>query len=73
MTARHRFILRFGVAGYGGGLFVLFNALHLFRLHARGASLQGLGLWLLVTATVSALLGYGFGVLLWWRGRRPTR
>lgn len=70
MTARHTFILRFGVLGYGGGLFVLFNVLHIARLHAHGASLRGLPLWLCLTALVAAMLGYGFGALLWWRGRR---
>ncbi|MGI4853404.1 MAG: hypothetical protein ACRYF4_05060 [Janthinobacterium lividum] len=70
MSPRYRFILRYGVLGYGGGLFVLFNALHILRLHALGASLFGLPLWLIVTAPVAAVMGYGFGALVWWRGRR---
>ena len=67
MTPRYHFILRFGVLCYGGGLFLLFNALHIARLRAHGASLQGLPIWLSLTAVVCPLLGYAFGVLAWWR------
>lgn len=73
MTPRDRFILRFGVLGYGGGLFLLFNVLHAVRLHQHGASLAGLPLWLLLTAVVAGLLGYGFGTLLWRRMARERR
>ncbi len=69
MTPRARFILRFGVLGYGGGIFLVFNLLHIARLHARGASLRGLPLLLLITAIISPVLGYGFGVLAWRRKR----
>ncbi|MGI4755561.1 MAG: hypothetical protein ACRYGF_01790 [Janthinobacterium lividum] len=73
MTPRRRFVLRFGVLGYGGSLFVLFNVLHVVRLHAHGASLQGLPLWLLLTAVICPVLGYGFGVLAWSRMQRRGR
>lgn len=67
MSPRYRFILRFGVLGYGGGLFLVFNVLHILRLRAHGASLQGLALWLMSTAVVCPLLGYGFGEFAWRR------
>lgn len=73
MNPRHRFILRFGVLGYGGGMFLLFNLLHAFRLHAHGASLAGLPLWLMLTAVICPLLGYGFGVFMWRRLQRRVR
>ncbi len=69
MTPRLRFILRFGVLAYGGGLFVLFNVLHIARLRAHGASLAGLPLWLLMTALIAGALGYAFGVFAWKRAR----
>lgn len=72
MTPRDRFILRYGVLAYGGGLFLLFNALHIIRLHAHGAALQGLPLWLLSTAILCPLVGYVFGVLAWNRLSRRS-
>ncbi len=70
MSARTCFILRFGVLAYGGGLFVLFNVLHILRLRAHGASLAGLPLWLMLSAVICPIIGYGFGVLAWSRLRR---
>ena len=73
MNPRHRFILRFGVLAYGGGLFAVFNLLHVLRLRAHGASLQGLSLWLIATAIVCPLVGYGFGAFAWRRMQRRGR
>ena len=73
LSARNRFILRFGVLAYGGGLFVLFNVLHVLRLRAHGASLAGLPLWLMLTAIICPIIGYGFGVLAWSRLQRRSR
>lgn len=73
MNSKYRFILRFGVLGYGGGLFLVFNTLHILRLRAHGASLQGLPLWLMLTAVICPLLGYGFGELVWRRMQRRLR
>ena len=73
MTPRARFVLRYGVLGYGGGLFVLFNVLHIVRLHARGVALSGLPLWLLITAVLCCGLGYVFGVYAWKRRRVRER
>ena len=73
LSARNRFILRFGVLAYGGGLFVLFNVLHVLRLRAHGASLAGLPLWLMLTAILCPIIGYGFGVLAWSRLQRRSR
>ncbi len=73
MSPRYRFILRFGVLGYGGGLFVVFNVLHVLRLRAHGASLQGLPLWLMLTAVICPLLGYGFGEVVWHRMQQRAR
>ena len=69
MTPRSRFILRYGVLAYGGGLFMLFNVLHILRLRAHGASLAGLPIWLLLTALICSGLGSAFGWYAWRRVR----
>ncbi len=70
MTPRDRFVLRFGVFGYGGGMVVIFTLLHLIRLHMRGLPFEGISIWLLVNAAIWLPVGYLFGTWMW---KRITR
>jgi hypothetical protein len=74
LSPKSRFILRFGVLGYGGIMFLLFNGIHIARLLTRGSSLAGLPLWLAVNAILWPLVGYAFGAFAWRRmQKRSTR
>ena len=65
LSPRGRFVLLYGVVFYGGGIFLIFNAIHFIRLYQQGASMAGIVPWLAVTAIISPLLGLLFGIAMW--------
>ncbi len=73
LSQRSRFVFRYGLLLYGGGLFVIFNVINFLRLKAQEVSLLGLAVWLVMTAMLSLLLGFGFGMLAWERMKRRRR